>query len=424
MAIAPTGDVYKALVFDNKSSRDYGVYITGEAVYNAPEREVEMITIPGRNGAFALDKGRFENIPVKYPAGIFAENESDFAQAMSDFRNFLCSKQGYCRLTDDYNPNEFRKAVYKSGLEVEPAQLRAGEFEILFDAMPQRWLTSGETKQTIAASGDAITNPTLFESGPLLEIWGYGNVNIGAQTIILNQNYVGEITILNEAPFYLGSSYTLDESVVNVGDIATISAQFTTLVYASYNNPSITGFGTTPDTAQPTDTNANFKTTQDRIYVTTKIEAGITLGTSTSMTNTASGSVNYSYFIGSTLYNSTVTYSLSQTLQYDASTGKIKIISSNTASTTDANLSGRTGSSSAQNRITAVADSTVSALGTPTYIDCDLGEAYMIESGTVVSLNRYIDLGSELPTLAPGNNAITFDNTITSLKITPRWWKI
>ena len=58
------------------------------------------------------------------------------------------------------------------------------------------------------------------------------------------------------------------------------------------------------------------------------------------------------------------------------------------------------------------------------FLDCDLGEAYKVEDGQAVSLNGYIDLGSDLPTLASGTNSITADNTITDLKVTPRWWKI
>ena len=112
MAIAPTGNIFKGFVFDGESSKNYGIYITGEAVYNAPERDVEMITIPGRSGQFALDNGRFENIEVTYPAGIFADNETNFAEAVSDFRNLLCSRRGYVRLMDEYNPNEYRLAVY------------------------------------------------------------------------------------------------------------------------------------------------------------------------------------------------------------------------------------------------------------------------------------------------------------------------
>ena len=164
MAVNETGAIFKALSFDGESSRTYGIYITGEAVYNAPERDVEMVTIPGRNGAFALDKGRFENIEVTYPAGMFADTEEDFAKGIADFRNMLCSRQGYCRLTDEYNPDEFRLAVYKSGLEVSPAQLRAGEFNITFECKPQRYLMSGQQKfivgdwgETEVKTGDVIT---------------------------------------------------------------------------------------------------------------------------------------------------------------------------------------------------------------------------------------------------------------------------
>ena len=69
-------------------------------------------------------------------------------------------------------------------------------------------------------------------------------------------------------------------------------------------------------------------------------------------------------------------------------------------------------------------NSTKQYIGNPTYIDCDLGEAYRIDNGVATSLNAYIDLGSDLPKLASGSNTITYDNTITSLKITPRWWKV
>ena len=69
--------------------------------------------------------------------------------------------------------------------------------------------------------------------------------------------------------------------------------------------------------------------------------------------------------------------------------------------------------------------STLSVLGDPTYIDCDLGEAYKYnDNDEIISLNAYIDLGSQLPVLAPGSNDIEYDYSITSLKIQPRWWKV
>ena len=68
--------------------------------------------------------------------------------------------------------------------------------------------------------------------------------------------------------------------------------------------------------------------------------------------------------------------------------------------------------------------STATTYGHPTLIDCDTGEAYTIKNDVVLSLGRYVALGSELPMLSIGTNSITYDNTINSLKITPRWWQV
>ena len=169
MGVIETGAIFNGFTFDGENSKDYGVYITGSGVFNAPERDVEMISIPGRDGAFAQDKGRFSNIEVTYPAGLFGVDRADFAQAISDFRNMLASRKGYCRLEDDYNPGEYRKAVFKAGVYVSPASLESGEFSVTFDCKPQRFLTSGETAVALS-SGDDITNPTLFDSKPLLQV--------------------------------------------------------------------------------------------------------------------------------------------------------------------------------------------------------------------------------------------------------------
>ena len=175
-----------SIIFGGVNSADYGIYISGEGVFNAPKRDVEMISIPGRNGAFALDKGRFENIEVTYPAFNFEPDDyASFAQNLSDFRNAISSLRGYQRLTDTFHPDEYRMATYISGLEVKPIKYNtASEFNIVFDCKPQRWLTSGETAITVS-SGDTVTNPTLFESSPLLEVEGYGNININGETITI-----------------------------------------------------------------------------------------------------------------------------------------------------------------------------------------------------------------------------------------------
>ena len=69
-------------------------------------------------------------------------------------------------------------------------------------------------------------------------------------------------------------------------------------------------------------------------------------------------------------------------------------------------------------------DSTQTVIGKDVYIDLDIGEAYYIDNGAVVSLNSVVSIPAELPALVPGTNSFTYDNTITTAKVTPRWWKV
>lgn len=453
MAVTPTGAIYKSLNFDGKTSREFGVYITGEAVYNAPERDVEMITIPGRNGAFALDNGRFQNIEVSYPAGIFSDDEASFADAISDFRNFLCSRKGYCRLTDEYNPDEYREAIYKSGLEVDPALLRAGEFTITFECKPQRWLNSGKTKQTIANSGDTITNPTRFESKPLLEVEGYGNIELNGYEIELINETMGEVSLFNKTEQTIGTTATanlpsivFNADLLNNGDAISITSKLMNGIIGALLNYNafgidapyyykVNGLSSLPTTEtnlvyRLIDGPYKFIVSSNAYDSTVRVnvqaaQADFYKGTPSTFSATYTHDINIVDSSYNILY--AVTLSIAITIDYDGddtinititrtilndSLGVCKIIESPSIPSKNVNLSGGVGTS------------TISMLGNPTYLDCDLGEAYKIIDNTPISLNQYIDLGSKLPELNPGSNTITFDNTITNLKITPRWWKV
>lgn len=174
-----------SFTFGNVNSLDYGVYIGGEGTFNAPERRGEMIAVPGRNGALYIDDGAFKNAELTYPSFNYESDLISFRNALSGLRNALCSQIGYQRLTDTFHPDEYRMAVYKNGLEVDPIKYNTlGQFDIEFDCKPQRFLVSGETTQTFTQSG-SITNPTLFDARPLLAVTGSGTLTIGTQTITI-----------------------------------------------------------------------------------------------------------------------------------------------------------------------------------------------------------------------------------------------
>lgn len=177
---------YKSFTFDGKNSlTDYGVYITGEGVYNSPPPVYDMITVPGRSGNLALSGHRFENYTLEYKCGCFADTQAAFADKIADVRNWLASSAGYKELSDDYHTDEFRLALFHSDIEANPVQhWQAAEFSIIFDCKPQRFLTSGQSATTLTASG-TITNPTLFASKPIITVTGNGDLTVGSVTVTI-----------------------------------------------------------------------------------------------------------------------------------------------------------------------------------------------------------------------------------------------
>lgn len=170
--------------YDGVSSRDFGVFISGDSVFDAAPRSIQTVVVPGRNGTLTLDNGRFENVDLVYPAFIYDQ----FRANVEGLRNFLLSAAGYRRLEDTYNPDTYMMARYVSGLSVETTQLRKqGRFDLTFDRMPQRYLKSGEDPVEFTASGE-ITNPTRFKARPLIRVYGTGTLGVGTETITITTN--------------------------------------------------------------------------------------------------------------------------------------------------------------------------------------------------------------------------------------------
>lgn len=200
--MAETGKIFNTLEFGNVNSGDYGVYITGTGVYNAPARAVEMVSVPGRNGDVPIDMGHWDNIEVRYKCGLFGIDQSEMGEALMKFRNAIASQIGYQRLSDSYNPNEFRLGLFMAGLEFDAVSMnRAGEFELKFNCKPQRFLADGEEMIDVksdwsdlkTASGEVVTfevedgaaaNYTQFKSlvadiNPIQDLHGYDHPWVG-----------------------------------------------------------------------------------------------------------------------------------------------------------------------------------------------------------------------------------------------------
>lgn len=174
-------NVYEYLMFDGVSSEEYHIHISGSKTYESPKRDIESISVPGRNGDLHIDGGRFENIDIEYPA--FCVDH--FQENYEAFKAFLHSRIGYKRLEDSYHPGYYRRALFKDSLKpnMTPRNI-AGDFSIVFNCDPRRFLTDGE-KAIEVTSGSQIKNPTMFDSNPIIRAYGAGSMTVNGTALAI-----------------------------------------------------------------------------------------------------------------------------------------------------------------------------------------------------------------------------------------------
>lgn len=414
---------YGKIIFGGVDSSDYGIYISGAGVYNAPERAVELVNVPGRNGAIAIDQGRYNNIKVTYPAMVLEADQEHFREKLSEFRNAILSQKGYQRLEDSYHPDEFRMGVYHDGLEVSDILTLAcgGNFKLTFDCKPQRWLSDGDIPVPIS-SGDVLQNPTVFDSSPLLEVDGYGTVSFNGFDIELDNSPLGVVKLIprhaDGSTANFSKTYHFDRSLLDTGDTITVGGMAVdyTFQYAP-NNKVYTEVIYSVNPASDATPTANIGLGGSAFFVTmitpsitftaldeddAEVQKRIGIGIAATIEGASSPDLIYADVYIKCGYDY-ITYVISTTPTGTVQTVKIQ----NSFQSTPVN-----------------GNSTLPILGNPTYIDCEIGEAYRIENGEYKSSNARVAIGADLPTLSPGSNKVTYDNTVTDLKISPRWWKI
>ena len=407
MSVNTYSDHY--FIFGGVDSRTYGMVVSNDNGFDAPERDVKEVEIPGRNGSLVLDNGRFKNQTLTYSCVL----KSGFDTQMDAFRAALCAKRGYQRITDSFHPDVYRMGRIKGEIRTTPgSKYQNGHFEIDFDVKPQKFLLTGETAVSVS-SGGTITNPTLFDSRPMLEATGYGNISIAGQEIKIENTTIGPITVAARQTIQKAITCTVDfdAQYANIGDnisIESISVRDWSWNVDSGTITSVTASGSNGPAYVPVQMLSCF---EPGLFLN---NVEFTYGTSGTVTNVGT-------FVADTSDFGTVTGTLTLSAAYDGA----HTIAVTTMPLFPNHFNRQAAVNPGMiNCGSTILDSTQFATGNPMYLDLDIGEAYKIEGGVPVSVNNSVQLPAELPVLNPGNNAITFDNTILQFKIVPRWWTV
>lgn len=156
--------------FDGRSCMEFGMIAGGEVSYGVAERDLEWISIAGRNGDLIKDNKRFKNIPVNYPVTVIR----DFLRNSEAASAWLLGKSGYRRLSDGYRPDTFRLASFAGPIDFVPLLInRMGQATLTFNCKPQRYLFSGEIPIIFTVPGELYNDH--FPALPLIKVIGAGD---------------------------------------------------------------------------------------------------------------------------------------------------------------------------------------------------------------------------------------------------------
>ena len=164
-------------------SSDMGIRIESKNVFSGPEYEVDFLSIPGRDGDLISGSGRFPNVQVTYSVFVPAKTVSELSQKITAIKAWLYSGLNtYHTLSDTYDTEFFRHAVYAGKLDIEDELNRIGIFTISFSCKPFRYNEAGTDTITLGASGETLMNPYPFTSRPHLRIEGSGSGTLTIQS--------------------------------------------------------------------------------------------------------------------------------------------------------------------------------------------------------------------------------------------------
>lgn len=185
------------IIFNGISSQDYHIQVEHPPGYDTPERDYEIVHVPGRNGDIIIDKGSYQNKDRSYEIAIGSEDRF-FPEMANDIAEWLHSATGYARLEDSYEPEYYRLAVYKEETEIENILFHAGRATVKFNCKPQRFLKSGDKTINFTSAG-ILKNPTRQIACPIIAVYGSdsGTLNIGGYIVNIS-NIRGSIIINSE----------------------------------------------------------------------------------------------------------------------------------------------------------------------------------------------------------------------------------
>ena len=197
-----------SFTFNGHSSTEFGIRIERLPDLNRSERKYKSESVPGRNGKIYQLQNAWEEVEVSYDIFAGGPNDGDVVASFSDIMEWLNSADGYAELTDSYDPEHYRQAVFVNGTSISSQWHTWGKATITFSCRPERYIV--ETPISVAnGSGVNVANNTNHIAHPVITLNGDGTRSLMDLT---------SRTVLNPDLHLVTGAFQLNQLIQELGN--------------------------------------------------------------------------------------------------------------------------------------------------------------------------------------------------------------
>lgn len=203
--------------YNGINSREMGVYIRTKQSYDKPQRDISIISVPGRDGDLVIDNGSYKNLEMTLGLRLVApriskNNVESFNWAYNNVVEWLQPTANYCVYSDSYDPRYYRKACIKSALKITQKCNDIADFNVTFSMKPYKYSFEGD--EVIELSGGANFTVVNLENAPSLpKMTIYNNLTYDAAAEI---THVFAVNNTNYTIKNFNSPIELDTETMNL----------------------------------------------------------------------------------------------------------------------------------------------------------------------------------------------------------------
>lgn len=158
------------VIFGNVNLSDYNAFAFYCNLFDKAERDMSVVSVPGRNGDLLFDNGRYKNVERVYRIQVTGLHN------IQSLLNDLSAQVGYRQLKDEYESGVYMQARLKRPPQINQFVGDSVDITLTFDRMPQKYSdvqTVITTRSVNAKYGSmawlvelSVNNPTAFEARP------------------------------------------------------------------------------------------------------------------------------------------------------------------------------------------------------------------------------------------------------------------